>query len=67
MEETLDSITYLVSVLGVIALVSIIIGHIIVSKILVAKGMSASKSKLVGSGVSALLIVALSFFFVVPL
>ena len=66
MEETLDSITYLVSVLGVIALVSIIIGHIILSKILVAKGMSASKSKLVGSGVSALLIVALSFFFVVP-
>lgn len=66
MEETLDSITYLVSALGIIALASIIIGHIIVSKILVAKGMSASTSKLIGSGVSVLLIVGLSFFFVFP-
>lgn len=66
MEETLNSLTNLVVTISLIAVASVFVGHVFIRKALLAKGKSHSSSKLIGSYVSVLLLLVLSFFFVVP-
>ncbi|WP_394224467.1 hypothetical protein [Alteromonas gracilis] len=66
MEETLNSLTNFVLTIGLIAVASVLVGHVFVRKALLARGKSHSSSKLVGSSISVLLLLVLSFFFVIP-
>ena len=66
MEETINSLTNLILTISLIAVASVLIGHVFVRKALLAKGKSHSSSKLIGSSVSVLLLLVLSFFFVIP-
>ena len=63
MEETISSVQETVFVLCAIAIIAVLFSYLFVAKVLIAKGVSKTKSIIAGKACTAILILIASFIY----